>query len=88
MKALFDSGNSRLHFGLWENGSVIETASLEYPETPEHLHDMISGLLMKYSVQKAAACSVSSQWCEHLFKSLNDLLPDECSFCLTASDAV
>ena len=86
MTALFDSGNSRLHFGLWDNGSLLEPASFEYPESPVRLHDLILDLLKNYSVQKAAACSVNSQWREPLFKALNDLLPDECSVFLTVSD--
>ncbi|MFC1509543.1 type III pantothenate kinase [Candidatus Omnitrophota bacterium] len=86
MTALFDSGNSRLHFGLWDNGSLIEPASFGYPETPGHLYGVISDLLRKHAVHKAAACSVSSQWREPLFKALNDLLPGKCSVCLSASD--
>lgn len=86
MIALFDSGNSRLHFGWWVDGSVSEAVSIPYPESPALLDGTIDRLVGGRTVEKAAACSVNSRWRERLFTVLRDRIPDGLHVAVTAAD--
>ncbi|MFC1606331.1 type III pantothenate kinase [Candidatus Latescibacterota bacterium] len=86
MIALFDSGNSRLHFGIFENNAVIETLSIHYPDMPESLPQIIGELTGKYDISQAAACSVNSRWRDILFSSIESHIPGGLRVAGTAAD--
>ena len=75
MIALFDSGSSYLHFGWWDNSSVSDAVSIPYPDSPQSLPEVISGLLGDRNPECAAACSVNSQWRELLFSTIERYVP-------------
>ena len=75
MIALFDSGNSRLHFSWWDGKKVKEPVCISYPGTVEELEKIITNFFCGSVPQKIAACSVSSHWREPLFKSLARKIP-------------
>jgi len=84
--ALFESGNSRLHFSWWDNDAVNNAVSIPYPESIESLTNIITDLLGGEHPEKIAACSVSSQWREPLFKALNKYAPGRLFIARTAFD--
>jgi len=71
MTALFDSGNSRLHYGWWRQGELLEADSVPYPETADGLKELFDGLFRNRRPSVIAACSVSSKWRDELFRSLH-----------------
>ncbi|MFC1528849.1 type III pantothenate kinase [Candidatus Latescibacterota bacterium] len=75
MIALFDSGNSHLHFAVWDNGRVIEPINIPYPSSANELPELIKIVLGGRNPEKVAACSVSSRWRELLFYALNEIAP-------------
>ncbi|MFC1692036.1 type III pantothenate kinase [Candidatus Latescibacterota bacterium] len=75
MIALFDSGNSKLHFAWWDGEKVKDAVTIPYPESTDSLPDVISELLGGRTLKKIAACSVASQWREPLFETLDSCAP-------------
>lgn len=87
MIALFDSGNSRLHFASWDGETVINPLHIPYPETldlfPALIHKLLSSIP---TPRKIAACSVSPVYREPLFRILHLHMPDKLVIARTASD--
>ena len=86
MTALFDSGNSRLHFAKWDGGRVIEPVNIPYPDSVDELPETIKNVLKGKIPGKIAACSVSSKWREHLFNALDAISPGKLVVARTVFD--
>ncbi|MFA6471611.1 MAG: type III pantothenate kinase [Candidatus Latescibacterota bacterium] len=87
MIALFDSGNSRLHFSLWDGETVINPLHIPYPETVDLFAALIRDLLSSIPTpRRIAACSVSPVHREPLFRILHLQMPDYLVIARTASD--
>ncbi len=86
MTALFDSGNSRLHFGWWNGETVRDTAHLTYPPSPEELAGVVRELLGKSVPESIAACSVSPKYGAALFEILAGFAPGKLRVVRTARD--
>ena len=87
MIALFDSGNSRLHFALWNGETVINPLHIPYPKTIDLFAVLIRELLSSIPVpRRIAACSVSPVYREPLFRILHLHMPDYLVIARTASD--
>jgi len=84
--ALFESGNSRLHFSWWDSGRVIDTVSLPYPETSNALEDIIGDFFSSKTPDRIAACSVSSRWREILFQAIERKAPGKLVVARTVYD--
>ena len=84
--ALFESGNSRLHFSWWDSGRVIDTVSMPYPETTDALEDIIGNLFSSKTPDRIAACSVSSRWREILFQAIERKAPGKLVVARTVYD--
>ena len=86
MIALFESGNTRLHFSWWDGEVLREVVHLSYPGSIDSLKNVVSNLLGGTIPHKVAACSVSSQWREPLFDAINSIVPGKLHTARTASD--
>ncbi|MBN1294049.1 MAG: type III pantothenate kinase [Candidatus Latescibacteria bacterium] len=71
MIALFDSGNSYLHFGRWDGITVTDAMSIPYPENIDQIDDTVSSLFKTHKPEAAAACSVNSRWRKYLFEAIH-----------------
>jgi len=85
-RALFEGGNSRLHFAWWNGSGIIEPADVRYPDTGDELSELVAGLLKGGTPERIAACSVSSRWREPLFRTLDGLARDGLVVARTARD--
>jgi type III pantothenate kinase len=86
MTALFDGGNSKLHFARWEDGSVRGAVDVPYPDSPGELPGLIDRLLDGMSFTRAAACSVSPRWGDVLFDALESRFPGTLTCVRCAAD--
>ena len=86
MIALFDSGNSYLHFGIWDGTTIRDEVSFPYPEKKQLFHDNVHNLFKIHKPDKAAACSVNSRWRDYLFTAIDTFLPGELYIARYASD--
>ncbi len=86
MIALFESGNSRLHFAWWNGTTIKDPVNMSYPESELSLKSIIENLLGEIKPNKLAACSVSSRWRESLFKALNACVPGKLCVARTGFD--
>lgn len=86
MTALFDSGSSNIHFGLWNGETLYKIKKISYPDSWEKLKKEIELLLTGIAPDKIAACSVSQKWRKKLFTILNDLFPGKLVVAEKASD--
>ena len=86
MTALFDSGSSNIHFGLWNSEILYEIKKISYQDSWEKLKREIELLLKGIEPDKIAACSVSPKWKTTLFRILNDLFPGKLVVAEKASD--
>ncbi|MFC1511979.1 type III pantothenate kinase [Candidatus Latescibacterota bacterium] len=86
MIALFDSGSTHLHFGLWDNGRLIRIDHLPYPPGPASLEAVITVLVDDFVLSGAAACSVSNTWREALFRVVEGIVPGKLRVARTAAD--
>ena len=86
MIAIFESGNTRLHFSWWDGELLGEVFQLSYPESIDSLKNVILNLLGETVPDRVAACSVSSQWREPLFDAINSIVPGKLHIARTASD--
>jgi len=86
MIALFDSGNSRLHFGWWNGKSLTGTCHVPYPESPESLHEVVVGLMESGDMERIVACSVSPVWRESLYAVLERIAPEKLHVVRTSED--
>ena len=87
MIALFDSGNSRLHFACWDGETVRNPLHVPYPETIDLLPAMIRRLLSSIpDPERIAACSVSPLYREPLFRILHSQAPGKLVIARTAAD--
>ncbi len=84
--ALFESGNSRLHFSWWYNGKLKNPDSIPYPETSDALVDIIGNLFSSKTPDRIAACSVSSRWREILFQAIERKAPGKLVVARTVYD--
>jgi type III pantothenate kinase len=85
--ALFDSGNSRLHFACWDGETIRNPIHEPYPETIDHFPSLIHCLLSSIpNPDSIAACSVSPVYREPLFRILNSLAPGKLAVACTAAD--
>ena len=84
--ALFDSGNSRLHFSRWDGEKVYDPVCMPYPETIDELTEVITDFFGEKPPKKVAACSVSAQWREPLFTLLDRKAPGRLVVAQTAYD--
>jgi type III pantothenate kinase len=85
--ALFDSGNSRLHFASWDGNTVKGILHVPYPCTLDLFPELIRKLLFSIPApEKIAACSVSPLYREPLFRILHLLLPDKVVIARNAAD--
>jgi type III pantothenate kinase len=87
MIALFDSGNSRIHFSWRKNGEITEVENIEYPSLGMDLEEVLKRLFDHEIPEKIAACSVSSRWRERLFDSLESIAPGRLYIASKARDA-
>jgi type III pantothenate kinase len=85
VRALFDSGNQRLHFGLWD-GRLSLVEHYPYPDTPEELIRLLRTIAGAHRFSGAAAASVSSKWREPLFRAIRAAIPGELRVARTAAD--
>ncbi len=92
MIALFESGNTILHFSWWDGTAIKEPVKNPYPDSPGSLRSIVSNLLgvTKYHSatipEKVAACSVSPKWRTPLFEAINDIVPGRLVVARTALD--
>jgi type III pantothenate kinase len=86
MKALFDSGSSRLHIGYWNDERIIEVNHCTYPKHVEDIAQLIENRLAGFNVKEAVACSVSDFWREPLFSTIAALLPGKLRVARTAAE--
>jgi type III pantothenate kinase len=87
MIALFDSGNSRLHFAWWDGETVRNPLHVPYPENPDLFSSLINELLSSIpDIERIAACSVSPLYREPLFGILHSLAPGKLAVARTAAD--
>ena len=86
MTALFDSGNSRLHFAKLDGGRLIEPVNVPYPDSADELPEIIKNVLKGKNPGKIAACSVTSKWREHLFNALDGISPGKLVVARTVYD--
>jgi len=86
MIALFDSGNTRLHFGWWDGSVLIDPVSVPYPASHELLNDFVMALFAHRKPHRAAACSVNSRWREPLFRAIYEVVKDGLFTARKASD--
>ncbi|MCE5250698.1 type III pantothenate kinase [bacterium] len=86
MIALFDSGNTHLHFGWWDGRIVLDPVSVPYPSSQVELTNLVSDLLNDRQFAKAVACSVNSRWRERLFSTVGDFTGGGLSVARKASD--
>jgi len=90
--ALFESGNTILHFSWWDGTAIKEPVKNPYPDSSGSLRSIVSNLLgvTKYHSatipDKVAACSVSSKWRVPLFEAINDIVPGRLVVARTAQD--
>jgi type III pantothenate kinase len=87
MTALFDGGNSRLHFAWWDSGSVRGVIHAPYPESGDAIPGLIENLLGGEVPRRIAACSVSPRWGEPLFAAIEARFPGAVCIVRSASDA-
>ncbi len=87
MTALFEGGNSRLHFAWWDCGEISETRDIAYLDYPGDLSGMISTLIGYRAPECMAACSVSPVWGEPLFRTLDSIYPGIVRIARTSVDA-
>lgn len=87
MTALFEGGNSRLHFAWWNDGTVRGALHIPYPESIGAIPGMIERLLGVLVPQTVAACSVSPHRGEPLFAALEARFPGMVRIVRSASDA-
>lgn len=73
---LVDSGNSRLHFGVWDGVEVIGQQAHPYPETEAALRCLIISFIERNRITSVAACSVSKRWRDSVFSILNKACDD------------
>jgi type III pantothenate kinase len=85
--ALFDSGNSRLHFACWDGETIRTPIHKPYPETIDLFPSFIRCLLSSIpDPEMIAACSVSPLYREPLFRILHSLAPGKLVVARTAAD--
>ncbi len=87
MTALFEGGNSHLHFAWWDGGQLVEKHDLAYGGSPNEIGDVILKLTGGRKPCLVAACSVSLVWGGPLFRSLGTLFPENLRIAVTAADA-
>jgi type III pantothenate kinase len=68
--ALFDSGNSRLHFGKWNGETVFDTVHIPYPASEAELTETILKIIENTVPEGIAACSVSPKFGNLVISSL------------------
>jgi type III pantothenate kinase len=86
MTGLFESGNSRLHFGWWNGETVIDARHLDYPSTPDGLVPLVHRLLRDEPPERIMACSVSPKYRTALFTALEACAPGKIHIVRTAAD--
>ena len=86
MIALFDSGTSRLHFGLWDRGRLVGMEHSFYPESTGMLEDIIREFVKCHDLNGAIAASVSNRWREPLFQAIRSAVPGPLREIRTAAD--
>lgn len=87
MTALFDSGNSRLHFAWWDGESLLDAVSRPYPPSPGEISGLVNLLLGDAEPETILACSVSPKYGESLFAALDSRFHDGIRIIRSASDA-
>jgi len=85
-RALFEGGNSRLHFAWWDGSGIVGPVDVRYPGAGDGLSELVADLLKGRTPEKIAACSVSSRWREPLFMALDGLARDGLVVARTAHD--
>ncbi len=86
MTALFEGGNTRLHFGWWDGEKVSDVFHAAYPETSAEWDTLLSRLFGARIPERVASCSVSPSHGEALFSMLRVVVPDGLTVFRTASD--
>jgi len=84
--ALFESGNTILHFSWWDGTAIKEPVKNPYPDSSGSLRSIVSNLLGEAVPDLVAACSVSSKWRVPLFEAINDIVPGRLVIARTAQD--
>ena len=84
--ALFESGNTRLHFALWDGSVLIGAKSVTYPHDENEIVKLVDELLGGKAVDCAAACSVSNRRRSTLFRALSGKFPGHFHVARTSGD--
>ncbi len=91
MIAVVDSGNSRIHYTVYDFLDTVEfgkMTSIPYPGSLDSLRTVFTGLYdYTDEIEKVAACSVNARWREELFKTLHEMFPGKLVVARTAADA-
>ncbi len=87
MTALFEGGNSRLHFAWWNDSEILANCDIAYPDHAGDIGDAILTLTDGRKPGLVAACSVSPAWGEPLYRSLSTIFPGKVRVAATAADA-
>lgn len=87
MTALFEGGNTRLHFAWWDGNAVSGVGDIAYRDCPDSIESAISALVRTRKPDRVAACSVSPVWGGPLFNALGILYPGGVHIARTAADA-
>ena len=87
MTALFEGGNSRLHFAWWNGSTLVDPVDTPYPASGDSFAPMIESLLEGVTPRGAAAASVSPTRAEPLFSALETLFPGGVRIVRNAPDA-
>lgn len=87
MTALFEGGNSRLHFAWWDGESVHGVVHVPYPGSDEAFPGMIEDMLGGAIPRAVAACSVSRRYGGMLFAAMETGFPGTIRIVRSASDA-
>lgn len=86
LTALFESGNTRLHFALWDGSAVSGVKNVAYPSEEKELGHILRELVAGIPFEGAAACSVSNRWKNPLLRSLHEMFPGRLHIVRTPAD--
>lgn len=84
--ALFESGNTRLHFGWWDGVKLSGRVSAAYPSAVDGIGSLVHDLLGAPTPSIIAACSVSSARRDNIFTALDDAAPGRLYVARTVHD--
>lgn len=85
--ALFEGGNSRLHFAWWDGVSPVDPVDVPYPERGTPIDALIGDLLGGEAPAFAAVSSVSPIWSEPLISAIGTLFGERSFVIRSAADA-